>query len=478
MGLTFRKSIKLGGGTRLNLSSSGIGLSLGVKGFRVSTGTRGTFVTIGGHGIYYREKIGDPVGASKNTEIYDRLKADGEEQITPSSDALELVSSESRSVLAKINETTNLPSSWPAVTTMTFITSIMFLNIVTIGLSSFNRGAVALQINPASAFIIFIAAIIPTFIVGYIFAKKDAGHRIYTIHYSLDDLAQQKYDNILNAIYGLNQNKRFLCVVSSIDIEDRKYDSGADSHDTCLKAKCSYTAPPFLETNVKPICLDLGRGNQKLYFMPDRIYVYEQGEGHINNYGAVEYSDVSVDYYTKKIVMDLALAPDDSEIVGKTYDKVNKDGSRDKRFKYNPDMIICRVGRIKITSLQGLNILLEVGNAATSKEFVEAFTFALSNAPGLNRISSTDNQSDSSRLVDSSLIGKRDEHDSSQPAELIEGGYLPCPHCGYLNTPLDEECGRCHTRLVEAFTNDKTEAHYPPTSNGFVSHTDPAPKPE
>ena len=56
MGLRFRKSIKLGGGARINLSKSGVGFSLGTKGARLtqksSGGTRST-LSIPGTGISY-----------------------------------------------------------------------------------------------------------------------------------------------------------------------------------------------------------------------------------------------------------------------------------------------------------------------------------------------------------------------------------------------------------------------------------------
>lgn len=56
MGIRVKKSIKLGGGTRLNLSKKGIGASAGVKGFRVGVGPRGITRTasIPGTGISYR----------------------------------------------------------------------------------------------------------------------------------------------------------------------------------------------------------------------------------------------------------------------------------------------------------------------------------------------------------------------------------------------------------------------------------------
>lgn len=57
-GLSFRKSINLGGGVRLNLSSKGIGTSFGVKGFRVSTGPRGTYLNAGRGGWRYTRQLG------------------------------------------------------------------------------------------------------------------------------------------------------------------------------------------------------------------------------------------------------------------------------------------------------------------------------------------------------------------------------------------------------------------------------------
>lgn len=45
MGFRFRRSIKLGKHTRLNLSKSGVGISTGVKGFRVSAGPKGIRTT-------------------------------------------------------------------------------------------------------------------------------------------------------------------------------------------------------------------------------------------------------------------------------------------------------------------------------------------------------------------------------------------------------------------------------------------------
>ena len=61
MGFRFRKSIKLPGGFRLNISKSGVGASWGVKGFRVTKTADGKVrktISIPGTGISHVEEIG------------------------------------------------------------------------------------------------------------------------------------------------------------------------------------------------------------------------------------------------------------------------------------------------------------------------------------------------------------------------------------------------------------------------------------
>lgn len=70
MGMKFRKSIKLGGGTKLNLSKSGVGISTGVKGFRVSKNTSGrsrVTASLPGTGLSYTKEYGSS-GSSGNSQ--------------------------------------------------------------------------------------------------------------------------------------------------------------------------------------------------------------------------------------------------------------------------------------------------------------------------------------------------------------------------------------------------------------------------
>lgn len=67
MGMSFRKSMKIGG-MRVNLSKSGIGVSTGIKGLRVGVNAKGkSYVSAGTHGMYYRKTIGSSAGISSST---------------------------------------------------------------------------------------------------------------------------------------------------------------------------------------------------------------------------------------------------------------------------------------------------------------------------------------------------------------------------------------------------------------------------
>lgn len=67
MGFTFRKSIKIGKNTRINLSSKGgVGISTGVKGARISTNKQGTRIYGGVGPLRYQKKISGGTFTSAN----------------------------------------------------------------------------------------------------------------------------------------------------------------------------------------------------------------------------------------------------------------------------------------------------------------------------------------------------------------------------------------------------------------------------
>jgi hypothetical protein len=83
MGLVFRKSFKLPGGFRVNLSKSGIGVSAGVPGFRVGVGPSGGRVSLGipGTGIGWVQSFGLGAGRAEHTPRPSLPSADGTQEV-------------------------------------------------------------------------------------------------------------------------------------------------------------------------------------------------------------------------------------------------------------------------------------------------------------------------------------------------------------------------------------------------------------
>jgi predicted negative regulator of RcsB-dependent stress response len=86
MGLSFRKSVRLGGGLRLNFSKRGIGLSAGVPGLRISTGPRGTRLSVGKGGLNYQTSLSSKVRMPRKKTRSD-LTADAQ-SLSPVDDPL------------------------------------------------------------------------------------------------------------------------------------------------------------------------------------------------------------------------------------------------------------------------------------------------------------------------------------------------------------------------------------------------------
>src|SRR5205085_10647069 len=68
--------------------------------------------------------------------------------------------------------------------------------------------------------------------------------------------------------------------------------------------------------------------------------------------------------------------PQDVQVVGTTWQYVNKNGGPDRRFSNNRQIPVAQYGLLKITSRTGLNIHLHVSNLEAARYFAGAFNHA------------------------------------------------------------------------------------------------------
>lgn len=345
MPLYFRKSIRLFGGLRLNLSSAGAGLSWGVKGFRLSVNARGTYVTVGGNGIYYRQRIGR---STRRTGPAQRasgraVPAPEAELPIPGAHAGQLVDSTSAATLERLNRSVH---------------RFAYANIVA-GAGILTSVVVLITIHPVVA----VATGGFTVLLMCIAGQIDAQRRAFPLLFRLDSAAQQQWAARNRALATLSRSARLWRITADILISERARNEEEARHVERRPASLQQKSAPCIVSNHTPYCLDVG--DKQLYFFPDRVYVYQAG-----TYGAVAYADLSVVAGQGRFA-ESAMPPADCQVVDHTWQYVRRDGGPDRRYAWNPQLPVVLYGTLTLRSSTGLNLALQVCPVEAAYRFAQ-----------------------------------------------------------------------------------------------------------
>ncbi len=330
MGFRIRKSINLGGGFRVNLSKSGVGYSWGVPGYRVTKTAKGNVrktYSVPGTGLSYVEE-----SSNKNR---------GNPSITATQEPImkDIVSADIE--------------SYQPVEYKDFITSIEKI-------LSLNKISNWLCFTFLLAFkkIFLFTGIIGLFLKIYVKTKGKI-----SIDYELDEFYIERHNKTIAAWEILNKSSSLWQILQSGDVSNQKIYAGASSLVNRKNFKIIEKAPFYLKTDIRIIQVKLHK--ETLVFLPDKVIVIKGSK-----IGAISYDDIHIDIsYTNFI--ETSTVPKDTEIIDYTWEKVNKNGTPDKRYKDNRQLPICKYGVINLYSNSGLNIILYCSNPKTAIEFGE-----------------------------------------------------------------------------------------------------------
>lgn len=82
--------------------------------------------------------------------------------------------------------------------------------------------------------------------------------------------------------------------------------------------------------------------------------------------------------------------PRDAQIIGHTWQFVNKNGSPDKRFKNNKQLPKCHYDELRFTSNAGLDVILYISNIDNTRQFTETVKTMIKDAEQAKLLSATD----------------------------------------------------------------------------------------
>lgn len=91
-----------------------------------------------------------------------------------------------------------------------------------------------------------------------------------------------------------------------------------------------------------------------------------------DSFALLEYKDIQLEFAAVRFHEQQGVPPD-SEVVGTTWHKTNKDGSPDRRFKDNFSIPVAQYGQFVLKSNTGMNEEYMVSNFRATAEFAQAF---------------------------------------------------------------------------------------------------------
>lgn len=333
MSFYLRKSVSVGP-FRFNLSGSGVGVSVGVKGLRVGTGPRGNYVHLGRGGVYYRHTFGSQQPAPPPPQVgYREIESIAASSIADGSSE-ELLSE----LRAKQRKLPLRPSA--------FVAAVLLL------LVGFNTGSEWLIALLAIAGLALVLA------AGY----RDRMVKTTVILYDFEPAIEEAFRRFSEWAHTLASARRMWHVTASARVRDRKYHAGASDVVRRNVTTLRTSAPPLVKTNVSVPSISAGR--QTLYFLPDRLLVYDA-----TGIGAVSYRTLEIVASSTHFI-ESGGVPGDATVVGTTWQYTNKSGGPDRRFRDNRQIPICLYDELSFRTASGLNELFQISRAGVGEGFV------------------------------------------------------------------------------------------------------------
>ncbi len=361
MAWSFSKRIKIIPGVHLNLSKSGISTSIGVKGTNMTFGKSGTYLntSIPSLGIHNRQKLS---GSRTNPlpQPYNQYNPTVPSNNIFSADIHEITSQNMQGVKEAIilahqqrkelsNDLLKIHATL-GTSRLKYILSYMFLY----GL---------------------IKKTIPGNLKKDIEAQKEAIKQTKNeiencyvkLEIDLDPEIKEKYDKLQNAFKKLTTCHR-IWDVTSAHFQDRVVTRSSAS--TLVKksdVKFSLKSLVDMKSTYESMYFQNANGAD-LYLYPSFIVMYSNK----SNFAIIGLDEIDLQQSFVRFT-ETGTVPRDSRIIDRTWAKVNKNGSPDKRFKGNYQIPIVQYGEIRLRTITGLNEEYEFSNYEFTQEFGTAF---------------------------------------------------------------------------------------------------------
>jgi len=203
-------------------------------------------------------------------------------------------------------------------------------------------------------------------IVTYVVYRADIQRKTTPLFYEFaDEYSEKRFYNGIASFRNLATTKSSWRLQSKVAISDWKRNAGSNSSLIRHPSKIGKQNPNLLKTNVNVWGIDAG--NIKLYLLPDRFFVFQDGV-----YSAIPYDQVQASFQDLEYV-EQELLPNDATVIGTTWKYVRRDGRPDRRFNNNRELPIVKYGIVAFSYPNFIAYLI-VSNLGIASSFTQTFS--------------------------------------------------------------------------------------------------------
>lgn len=371
MAWSYRRRIKIIPGVHLNFSKSGISTSIGVKGASVTLGKNGSYLntSIPGLGIYSRQKL----GGNNKPALQDVAEQNDHEPTTVpvyspglpvdnifSADPQEISSQDMQGVketiltaheqrLALATDLQDVKRSLAKSKTRLSISYVFLYGIIKKSIAQKIKEDIS---NQKQA-------------IGQI--QEQMENSAVELDFIFEDDLLSGYTSVLESFKKLCSSSKIWDVTSAYD-QDRVITRSAASIIVSKKdVRLDLKEIPDIKANFNPLYFQNGNGAD-IYFYPNFIIVYSSKQ----KFAIIGLNELRLTFTPVRFI-ETGTVPADSKIIDRTWAKVNKNGTPDKRFKDNYEIPVVRYGNIALQTSTGLNEEYEFSNYEFAEAFANAF---------------------------------------------------------------------------------------------------------
>jgi hypothetical protein len=374
MGFRFQRRLKLFPGVRLNFSRGGISTTIGVRGAGITLGAHGAYVNLGipGTGLSYREKLTHQPSRSPVV----RSRPSNREALPKTESPPPLQPYQETAVAGAIH-------SGP-ISTMTSVgldelkklineaalTRIELKKTVSESQGTLDRERRRLRLAQWFIVRLFTKRAVPRLmekVHGAELALASAQQQLagcsVEIDFAFDQPTLNAFAAVVRCFEALSNCQRIWDVTASVLANRFVERTIANQRVTRKPVTLGISRSEIIDTTHNALCLTNANGND-IYVYPGFVMIPSLSK----DFALIDVRELQAKFSQMSFIEEEGV-PSESEVIGETWKKTNKDGSRDRRFASNYQIPIAKYAEIEFRSSSGLYEVYQFSNFATATAF-------------------------------------------------------------------------------------------------------------